>query len=76
MQVGVAASMTEASSGQMQVLLRPRIGRHATLAGLPATAWEPVATTPAGATPQEQAVAYQAAIAALEAGIARLAPSR
>ena len=76
MQVGVAASMTEASSGQMQALLRPGIGRHATLAGLPAAAWEPVATAPPGATAQEQVAAYQAAIAALEAAVAQLAPLR
>jgi len=76
-QVGVAASLTEATgSSQMQALLRPRIGRHATLAGVPAAAWEPAATEPAGATPQAQWTAYQAALNALDSAIAQLAPLR
>ena len=77
MQVGVAASLTEATgSSQMQALLRPRIGRHATLAGVPAAAWEPAATEPEGDTPQAQWTAYQAALTALDAAIARLEPVR
>jgi len=76
MQVGVAASMLQASSGEMAVLLRPRIGRHATLAGVPPAAWEPVATAPAGATPEAQWDAYQSALTALDAAIAQLAPLR
>ncbi len=60
----------------MQALLRPRIGRHATLAGVPAAAWEAAATEPAGATPAAQWDAYQAALNALDGAIAQLAPLR
>ena len=78
MQVGVAASLTEATgSSQMQALLRPRIGRHATLASVPAAAWEPAATEPAGDTPAS-AVGRRIKRRSMRstAAIAQLAPLR
>ena len=76
MHVGVAASMIQASGGEMAALMRPRIGRHATLAGVPAAAWEPAGRAPEGATPDAQWEAYQAALTALDTAVAQLTPLR
>ena len=46
MHVGVAAALADMSGGKMQSPLRQYIGRHATVAGVPAAAWEPAARVP------------------------------
>lgn len=76
MHVGVAAALADMSGGESQSPLRQYIGRHATAAGVPAAAWEPAARVPEGATPQQQADAYRAALAGLETAVAGLAPLR
>ena len=76
MHVGMAAALADLTGGKLQNPVRNFIGRHATLAGVPAAAWEPAARVPDGATPGEQLEAYRAALTALETAIARLDPVR
>jgi hypothetical protein len=76
MHVGVAAGLADVTGGEAQNPLRPYIGRHATLARVPSAAWEPVARVPDGATPDARLAAYQAALTALDAAVARLPPLR
>ena len=71
---GVAAALTDVTGGEMQSPTRDYIGRHATLAGVPPTAWEPVAREAPGATPQERLEAYRASLTALETAVAALPP--
>ena len=72
--VGVAAALADATAGELQNPLRDYIGRHATLAGVPPAAWEPVAREASGATPQEKLAAYQTALSGLEMAVAQLGP--
>jgi hypothetical protein len=76
MHVGVAAALADISGGELQHPLRQHIGRHATLAGVPAAAWEPTARAAEGTTREQRAAAYQAALAALDAAVAELEPVR
>ena len=76
MHVGIGASLAQVTGGRLHDRLRPLAGRHATLAGVPETAWEPVTIAPGGATPDERMAAYQAALTALETAVAQLAPLR
>src|SRR6185436_5619051 len=74
MHVGVAAALNDMSGGKLQNPLRQYIGRHATLAGVPPASWEPAARAGEGATPEQQAAAYQAALTALDMAVAELGP--
>ena len=76
MHVGVAAALADISGGKLQNPLRQYIGRHATLAGVPPAGWEPAARVGEGATPEQQAAASQAALAALDMAVAELGPVR
>jgi hypothetical protein len=76
MHVGVAAALIDMSGGKLQNPLRQYIGRHATLAGVPPAAWEPVARVGEGGTPEQHAAAYQAALTALDVAVAELGPVR
>ncbi len=76
MHVGVAAALNDMSGGELQQLLRQYIGRHATLAGVPPAAWEPAARAGEGATAEQKAAAYQAALAALDLAVSELGPVR
>ncbi len=72
MHSGISAALADSLRGETFNPLRAYLGRHATLAGVPLAAWEPVASVPAGATPGERLAAYRAALAALEQTVARL----
>jgi hypothetical protein len=72
--VGAAAAVAESTSGEVHNPARDHIGRHATVAGVPAEAWEPVARVPQGADPAARLAAYRAALAALERAVAQLEP--
>lgn len=74
MQVGVGASLVQVSGGRLHERLRPLAGRHATLAGVPESAWEPVTVAPEGATAEERLSAYQNALNALDAAVGALEP--
>lgn len=76
MQAGAGAALAQVTGGSLHEQLRPLAGRHATLAGVPAQAWEPVTVAPGGATPDERMAAYQAALNALDAAVSELAPLR
>ena len=73
--VGVAAALADMSGGTLQNPQRQYIGRHATVAAVPARAWEPVARVH-DAAPHQSAAAYGEALTMLEAEIARLTPLR
>jgi hypothetical protein len=73
---GVATALADATGGELQNPIRDYIGRHATLAGVPPAAWEPVAREAPGVTPKDRLAAYQAALTALEAAVAQLTPLR
>jgi len=75
MHVGVSAALADVMQGQMFSPVRTNIGHHATLAGVPAAAWEPVARAPEGATPQDRTAAYRAALAVLEKAVSQLEAS-
>jgi hypothetical protein len=70
--VGVASALAEGSRGELHNPNRLLIGRHATLAGVPVSAWEATARQPEGATPADKLKAYLAAVAALDAEIGKL----
>jgi len=72
MHVGAAASVAESTSGNVHNPAHDYIGRHATLAGVPAAAWKPVAGVPDGTNPASRLMAYRAALAALEQTISQL----
>ena len=74
MQVGAAAALAQMTGGRLHEQLRPLAGRHATLAGVPAQAWEPVTVAPDGATADERQAAYQKALSDLDAAVGRLEP--
>ena len=74
MQVGAGAALTQVTGGQVHNQLRPLAGRHATLAGVPAGAWEPVTVAPAGATAEERLAAYEKALSDLDAAVGSLPP--
>jgi hypothetical protein len=74
LQVGAGAALVQLTGGDLHARLRALAGRHATLAGVPAPAWEPVTVAPAGATPDERVAAYQATLNALDAAIGQLDP--
>lgn len=74
MHVGVSAALADVLRGQTFGPVREYIGHHATVAGVPASAWEPVAEAPAGANPEERWAAYRAAVDALQAAISTLEP--
>ena len=74
MHVGVSAALADALRGQTFSPVREYIGHHATLAGVPAAAWSPVASAPAGVNPEERSAAYNAALDALQAAVSTLEP--
>jgi hypothetical protein len=76
MHVGIGASLAQVTGGRLHDRLRPLAGRHATLAGVPTHAWEPVTVEPAGATADARLAAYQASLDVLDAAVAELAPWR
>jgi hypothetical protein len=76
MQVGAGAALAQVTGGDLHARLRALAGRHATLAAVPAQAWEPVTVEPPGDTDDERLAAYQAALTALETAVAQLAPLR
>jgi hypothetical protein len=75
MQVGAGAALAQMSGGRLHEQMRPLAGRHATLAGVPAQAWEPVTVAPGGPTADERLAEYQAALNALDAAVGALGPS-
>ena len=76
MQIGAGAALAQVTGGQLHQQVRPLAGRHATLAGVPQAAWEPVTVAPAGATSEERLETYQNALNALDAAIGALEPLR
>lgn len=73
---GVAMALADATGGEMHNRIRDYIGRHATLAGVPPSAWEPVAREASGATSKDRLEAYRASLTALETAVVQLAPLR
>jgi hypothetical protein len=76
MQVGAGAALAQMTGGRLHEQLRPLAGRHATLAAVPKTAWEPVTVAPAGATPEQRLEVYQNALNALDTAVGALEPLR
>jgi hypothetical protein len=74
MHLGVTVAAGESTYGELLVPKRRFIGHHATLAAVPAAAWEPVTRAPDGATPQDRLASYMASLAELERAIAQLPP--
>ena len=74
MQIGAGTSLTQVTGGHIHAQLRPLAGRHATLAGVPAWAWEPVTVAPAGDTADARLAAYQKALNDLDAAVRALPP--
>lgn len=72
--LGLAVATGEGTYGEILSPKRRYIGRHATLAAVPAEGWEPVARPPEGATGEERLKHYVASVAALERVIAQLPP--
>jgi hypothetical protein len=72
MHLGITAAVGESTHGALLEPKRRFIGRHATLAALPAEAWEPVARAPEGATGQQRLERFTASVAELEQVIAQL----
>lgn len=71
MHVGAELCRVVATGGQVIGPDRQKIGRHATLAGIPAELWRPVAEEPSALNPEEAAERYNSAVAALDAYLAR-----
>lgn len=61
MHVGVEMAFLDVESGSRLSPASAEIARHATLAGLPRSVWEPLSRTPSGATPEDMKAAYRAA---------------
>jgi hypothetical protein len=74
MHLGLTVASGESTYGELIEPKRRFIGHHATLAAVPAAAWEPVARTPDGATAKDRLDRYMASLAALERAIAQLPP--
>ena len=72
--VGITHAALTDSAGELFNTYANLAGRHAALAGLPATVWEPVTRPPQGATPQEKLANFRSALAALDQAAA--APPR
>ena len=74
MHLGVTVAAGESTYGELLEPKRRFIGHHATLAAVPAAAWEPVARAPDGATAKDRLAGYMASLAQLERAIGQLPP--
>jgi hypothetical protein len=72
MHVGTALAGASATGGALINPSRPLVGRHATLAGVPAEAWEPVTRVPSGSTAEDRLKQYADSVVALAAAIGKL----
>ena len=72
MHVGIALAGANATGGTLLNPNRPFIGRHATLAGVPPGAWQPVAQIPAAATDADRLTHYAAAVSGLDEAVSKL----
>ena len=72
MHVGIALACSNATRVALLDPNRALIGKHATLAGVPRGAWEPVAQTPDAATSVDRVKDYAAAVSGLDEAVARL----
>lgn len=73
MHVGVATAAVQ-TTPESYLPKRWLIGRHATLAGVPTNAWEPLASAPPGRTADERLAAFRSSLDALESAVGHLAP--
>jgi hypothetical protein len=64
--VGITHATLTDSAGELFNTYAYLAGRHAALAGLPATTWEAVMRPPQGATPQQKLANFRSALAALD----------
>jgi hypothetical protein len=64
--VGITHAALTDSAGELFNTYAYLAGRHAALAGLPATAWEPVMRPPQGTSAQEKLANFRSALAALD----------
>ena len=69
--LGGEASRIEDSGGKFSLPPASLIGRHATLAGVPAALWQPLAAEPKDEPPQQVLQRYRAALQALADELAR-----
>lgn len=74
LQVGAGAALVQVTGGQLHPRLWALAGRHATVAGVPKEAWEPVTLEPPGGSASERLAAYHRMLDDLEAAIGRLEP--
>jgi hypothetical protein len=72
MHVGIALATADATRGALLDPNRAFIGKHATLAGVPPGAWEPVARRPDAATDADRVKQYAGAVSGLDEAVARL----
>jgi hypothetical protein len=73
MHVGSELFSALATAGEAIGPYRAKIGRHATLAGIPAELWQPVAEEPIGLEPAQASQRYRTAVEAVDAYLARAA---
>ena len=71
MHVGAELCRVVATRGEVIGPDRTKIGRHSTLAGIPAELWQPVAEEPAGLDPEQAGARYRSAVEAVDAHLAR-----
>jgi hypothetical protein len=77
MHLGTEAARIESSNGSLSLPPRPRIRRHATLAGVPPAVWEPLAAPPGyREQPTEVLARYRNGLAALVASLSSATPGR
>ena len=68
--VGAEAAKIESSGGKFALAPAALIRRHATLAGVAPSLWQPLAVDARGATPEQVLARHRAALNALAAGLA------
>ena len=71
MHVGAELCRVVATGGEVISPDRQKIGRHATLAGIPAELWRPIAEEPSALNPEEAGERYRRAVDALDGFLAR-----
>ena len=74
MHLGVTVAAGDGTDGELLEPKRRFIGHHATLAAVPAAAWEPLARVPEGVTAKDRLANYMASLAELERAIGQLPP--
>jgi len=74
MHLGVTVAAGDGTDGELLEPKRRFIGHHATLAAVPAAAWEPLTRVPEGATAKDRLANYMASLGELERAIGQLPP--